>query len=153
MSIRGTAIRLHRGGAITEEGIRAARARDRRRLSGDDDHVSSRRRPRLHQRGSRRNNMAVLRERKAIDGRARTLHARREVKELAMSLYMLLLYDDPKQWAKISPDEMQKAIEKYRAWRTKPFTKDSNRLGDDAGRVIRSANGKARIVDGPYSET
>ena len=61
-----------------------------------------------------------------------------------MSMYMLLLYDDPKAWAKISPDEMQKAIEKYRAWRAKPFTKDSNRLGDDAGRVIRSTNGKGR---------
>src|ERR1051326_8114814 len=70
-----------------------------------------------------------------------------------MSMYMLLLYDDPKAWAKISPDEMQKAIEKYRAWRAKPFTKDSNRLGDDAGRVIRSTNGKGRVADGPYSET
>jgi hypothetical protein len=70
-----------------------------------------------------------------------------------MSLYMLLLYDDPKAWAKVSPDEMQKAIEKYRAWRSRPFTKDSNRLADDHGRVIRSAAGKARVADGPYSET
>ncbi len=70
-----------------------------------------------------------------------------------MPQFMLLLYDDPSQWAKLSPEEMQKAIEKYRAWTTKPFTKDSKRLGDDAGRVIRNQNGKARAADGPYSET
>jgi hypothetical protein len=66
---------------------------------------------------------------------------------------MLLLYDDPTQWGKLSPEEMQNAIEKYRAWTTKPFTKDSKRLGADAGRVVRNHNGKPRAGDGPYSET
>ncbi|HEV3141887.1 MAG TPA: YciI family protein [Vicinamibacterales bacterium] len=70
-----------------------------------------------------------------------------------MPLYMLLLHDDPTGWTKVSPDEMQKAIEKYSAWTKKPFTKDSKRLADDPGRVIRSQNGKARVADGPYSET
>jgi len=70
-----------------------------------------------------------------------------------MPLYMLLLHDDPTGWTKVSPDEMQKAIEKYAAWTKKPFTKDSKRLADDAGRVIRSQNGKSRVADGPYSET
>ena len=70
-----------------------------------------------------------------------------------MPQYMLLLYDDPSSWAKVSPDEMQKAIEKYMAWTKKPFTVDSKRLADDAGRVIRNQGGKARATDGPYSET
>jgi len=70
-----------------------------------------------------------------------------------MSQFMLLLYDNPSKWQKVSPEEMQKAIEKYRAWRTKPFTRDSNRLADDPGRVIRSQGGRARATDGPYSET
>jgi hypothetical protein len=70
-----------------------------------------------------------------------------------MPNYMLLLYDDPTGWSKLSPEEMQKAIEKYVAWTKKPFMVDSKRLTEDAGRVIRSERGKPRIADGPYSET
>jgi len=67
--------------------------------------------------------------------------------------FMLLLYDDPTGWAKLSPEEMQKAIEKYQAWTKMPFTVDSKRLGEDRGKVVRSHNGKPRATDGPYSET
>jgi hypothetical protein len=70
-----------------------------------------------------------------------------------MPNYMLLLYDNPSNWQKLSPEEMQKATEKYMAWSKKPFTKDGKRLGDDPGRVIRSQGGKPRATDGPYSET
>jgi len=68
-----------------------------------------------------------------------------------MAQFMLLLYDDPSHWATLSPEEMQKAIEKYTAWRKKAV--DSNRLAGDPGKVIRSQNGKPRVTDGPYSET
>ena len=70
-----------------------------------------------------------------------------------MPNYMLLLYDDPSQWAKVSPEEMQKAIGKYREWMQKPFVVDSKRLADDPGKVIRGSGAKARATDGPYSET
>jgi hypothetical protein len=70
-----------------------------------------------------------------------------------MPQYMLLLYDDPTGWMKLSPEEMQRATEKYMAWTKKPFTKDSKRLAPDAGRVIRSQSGKPKATDGPYSET
>jgi hypothetical protein len=70
-----------------------------------------------------------------------------------MAQYMLLLYDDPTGWASLSPEEMQKATEKYMAWTQKSFTRDSHRLAPDVGRVIRSESGHARAVDGPYSET
>jgi hypothetical protein len=69
---------------------------------------------------------------------------------------MLLLYDSPaavQHFKHMSPEEMQKAVEKYMAWGKKPFTKDSKRLAEDAGRVIRSQNGKPRTSDGPFSET
>jgi hypothetical protein len=66
---------------------------------------------------------------------------------------MLLLYDNPANWRNLSPEEMQKATEKYMAWTKKPFTRDSHRLAEDVGRVIRSQNGKPRATDGPYSET
>ena len=68
-----------------------------------------------------------------------------------MAQFMLLLYDDPSGWAKLSPEEMQKAIEKYMAWTKKSV--DSKRLAQDAGKVIRVQNGKPHATDGPYSET
>jgi len=71
-----------------------------------------------------------------------------------MPNYMLLLYEEvPSRLQKLSPEEMQKAIEKYMAWTKKPFMVDSKRLASDAGRVIRSQGGKPRATDGPYSET
>lgn len=71
-----------------------------------------------------------------------------------MSQYMLLLHDDQSKWQKLSPEEMQRALEKYMAWLSKPFVVDSKRLAEDTGRVIRNqAGGKPRTTDGPYSET
>ena len=64
----------------------------------------------------------------------------------------LLLYDDPSSGRKVSPDEMQTAIEKYRAWMKKPFTGDSKRLAGDPGPSSATRRGAAR-TDGPYSES
>jgi hypothetical protein len=70
-----------------------------------------------------------------------------------MPQYMLALYDDPSGWMKLSPEEMQKAVEKYMAWGKKPYVIQGKRLGTDTGRVLRNTNGKPRATDGPYSET
>ena len=70
-----------------------------------------------------------------------------------MPQYLLLLHNDPSGWQKLSPEEMQKAVEKYMAWSKKPFVVASQRLGADPGRVIRANAGHPRATDGPYSET
>jgi hypothetical protein len=70
-----------------------------------------------------------------------------------MPKFMCLLYDDQKMFARMSPDEMQKATEKYMAWRKAPFTVDGARLDDDAGKVLRVNGGKTTATDGPFSET
>jgi|SRR5215470_118066 len=73
-----------------------------------------------------------------------------------MSQFMILLHDPSAfraNMGKLSPEEMQKAIEKYMAWTKKPFTKDAKRLAEDFGRVIRMDGGKPRATDGPFSET
>ena len=70
-----------------------------------------------------------------------------------MPQYMLLLHSDPSGFQKLSPEEMQKAVEKYMAWSKKPFVVDTKRLGHDPGRVIRVNGGQPRAADGPYSET
>jgi hypothetical protein len=67
-----------------------------------------------------------------------------------MAQFMLLLYGDPSRWQKLSPEEMQKATEKYLAWVNKSI--DAKRLSDDVGKVIDSHGGKPRVTDGPYSE-
>jgi hypothetical protein len=73
-----------------------------------------------------------------------------------MAKYMLLLYDNRAKWTDISPDEMQKAIQKYRAWGDKlkqlGIYVSSHKLADDAGKVLRGRS-QARVTDGPYSET
>lgn len=70
-----------------------------------------------------------------------------------MPQYLLLLYNEPNWLQKLSPEEMQKATEKYMAWMSKPFVRGGTRLKLEAGRVIRAQNGKPRATDGPYSET
>jgi hypothetical protein len=73
-----------------------------------------------------------------------------------MPSFMLLLYDNPANWANISPEDMQKAIEKYMAWENKLRSSGvflaSHKLADDAGKVMRGRS-QARVTDGPYSET
>ncbi|HEY6180921.1 MAG TPA: YciI family protein [Terriglobales bacterium] len=73
-----------------------------------------------------------------------------------MSQYLLLLYSDPQQWTKMSPEEMQKAVEKFVGWRKKLQTTGiyvgSNRLTDEPGKVLRGHK-PVRVTDGPYSET
>ena len=74
-----------------------------------------------------------------------------------MAHYMLLLYDEPGHWRSLSPADMQKAIEKYMAWRAKlqnqKIFRGSHKLADDVGKVMRAANPGVRVTDGPYSET
>jgi hypothetical protein len=71
-----------------------------------------------------------------------------------MAQFVLFLYDDPTQWPNLSPEEMQKAIEKYVAWAKKAFVVSTQRLAEDTGRVIRAQRGgPPRAADGPYSET
>jgi hypothetical protein len=70
-----------------------------------------------------------------------------------MPQYMLLLRDNGEAWKKLSPEEMQKSVEKYMAWRKKPFVVDGHRL-EQPGRVMQKKNGSAATVtDGPFSES
>jgi hypothetical protein len=70
-----------------------------------------------------------------------------------MADYFLFLYDDPMGWTKLSPQEMQTALEKYIGWSQKAtaggYLVGSHRLAEDVGKVIRGR----KVTDGPYSET
>ncbi|HEY1754088.1 MAG TPA: YciI family protein [Bryobacteraceae bacterium] len=74
-----------------------------------------------------------------------------------MSQFLLLLYENNAALRSLSPEEMQKAFEKYMAWSQKPFTKGGKRLAEDYGRILHpdkghANGGKSRVTDGPYSE-
>ena len=71
-----------------------------------------------------------------------------------MPQYMLLLRRDERDlFAKLGPEEMQKAVEKYFAWRNKPFVMDGAGLMDKTGRVIHKKNGSVSVTEGPFSES
>jgi len=70
-----------------------------------------------------------------------------------MSQFLLLLHSDPSGWEKLSPEEMQKALEKFMGWMQKPFTKGGERLAHDPGKIMRGDHGMVRTTDGPYSES
>jgi len=74
-----------------------------------------------------------------------------------MPKYMLLLHDDPSGFMSLSPEEMQKAIEKYIAWgdrlRAEGVILDGNKLTDQPGKVVRRTGGQARATDGPHTES
>jgi hypothetical protein len=74
-----------------------------------------------------------------------------------MAKYMLLLHDDPTSFAKMSPEQIQKVIEKYMAWGTRlkqaGLLSASHKLTEEPGKVMRGKGGSVRVTDGPYSET
>jgi hypothetical protein len=74
-----------------------------------------------------------------------------------MPKYMLLLHDNLAAFANVSPEQMQKIIEKYIAWgnrlRDAGVMDNGQKLTDEPGKVVRRTDGEVRVMDGPYSET
>jgi hypothetical protein len=70
-----------------------------------------------------------------------------------MAQYMLLLRDDPSGWGKLSPDQIQKTMEKYMEWRNRSFVVGGKRLDSMTGRVMLKSDGKINVTDGPFSES
>jgi hypothetical protein len=66
----------------------------------------------------------------------------------------LLLARGPGSTPDMSPEQMQKLIQRYMAWSKTLGNKlvDSNKLNDD-GRVLTRRTGKLVVTDGPHAET
>lgn len=73
-----------------------------------------------------------------------------------MAQYMILLHENPADFANVSAEEIQSIISEYKAWRDKIEAQGryagSNKLKDEGGRHLSMRNGDLRVVDGPYAE-
>jgi len=74
-----------------------------------------------------------------------------------MPEYMLLLREKPDASENLSPDEMQRAIERYTRWQAsvaeRGHSPSGKKLRDGTGRVMKSGAGKPVVTDGPYTES
>lgn len=73
-----------------------------------------------------------------------------------MAKFLLLLRDDPVEFTKLSPEEMQRVLQKYGAWGRALAEKGrllaSHKLTDEGGKVVRGQGERFGAVDGPYAE-
>jgi hypothetical protein len=74
-----------------------------------------------------------------------------------MPKFLILPYENPGDFAELSPAEMQRIVERYIAWtdrlRQSGKLERSAKLKDGEGRVLRGAGRKLEVRDGPYAET
>lgn len=77
--------------------------------------------------------------------------------EFLMSQFMLILFEKPGDFAKMSPEEIQKVIEKYSAWSAKLAMAGKlaggHKLKEEGGKQLAQGRDKLSVVDGPYAET
>lgn len=73
-----------------------------------------------------------------------------------MAQFMLLLHETPSDFADLSPEQIQRVIEEYSAWRETLEKKGrmvgSNKLKDEGGRHLSRHDGAVQVTDGPYAE-
>jgi hypothetical protein len=73
--------------------------------------------------------------------------------------YMLLLHERPEMFETVTPNDMQRIIEKYVEWRSRLGAEGKltggNKLRDNSGKVLtpRGTGGKSDLRDGPFTET
>jgi hypothetical protein len=74
-----------------------------------------------------------------------------------MPNFLLLLHQTPNRYNNLSPDEIQKIIAKYVAWReglaARNKLRGGEKLTNDGGKQLRAHGGKPIVTDGPYSES
>jgi hypothetical protein len=72
-----------------------------------------------------------------------------------MAQYLLMLRDKG-AYGSLSPEQMQKIFERFRAWsgklRADGKIVGSNKLRDQQGRVVKKNGSKLSVTDGPFAE-
>lgn len=73
-----------------------------------------------------------------------------------MPKFMLLLHSPPEPLTNLSPEDMQRSLEKLRSWLEELKSTGryvvSDKLMEEGGKAVTLREGKTMVVDGPYSE-
>ena len=73
-----------------------------------------------------------------------------------MSRFILLLHESPTAFDGASPDEIQRVIEEYGAWRQKLADEGQlaggEKLEDGTARQLTATDGRIEVTDGPFTE-
>jgi hypothetical protein len=73
-----------------------------------------------------------------------------------MAKFMLIVHNAPGNWQTLSPEEMQRKVEKYQAWTDKIRSSgrhvSGEKLGEEGGKLLSLQKGRLNVTDGPYSE-
>lgn len=73
-----------------------------------------------------------------------------------MRQFMLILRENPQDFATVTPDEMQRIIERYTAWSEALAARgrlvEGIKLQDEGGRVLARSGGKTSVTDAAYAE-
>lgn len=74
-----------------------------------------------------------------------------------MAKFMLMLFDNPADYANLTPQMMQDLVKEYGHW-AEQMGKEGKlaggeKLTEEGGRVITGKGAKAVVTDGPYAET
>lgn len=73
-----------------------------------------------------------------------------------MREFMLVLIDNPADFAHLSPEEMEGIVQRYTAWKDRMVEEgrlvDGRKLKDEGGKILRREAGRTVVVDGPYIE-
>ncbi len=73
-----------------------------------------------------------------------------------MRQFMLILQENPADFAQITPDEMQRIIERYSAWAEALASRgrlvEGIKLQDEGGRLLIRAGGRTAVTDAAYAE-
>ncbi len=74
-----------------------------------------------------------------------------------MAQFMLMLQEKATDFSDVSPEEMQRIIEEYGAWRSKLEQKGrlvaGHKLKDEGGRQMSVSPNGVQVVDGPFTES
>jgi hypothetical protein len=74
-----------------------------------------------------------------------------------MAKYMLMLFDNPSDYANLSPQQLQDLVKEYGAWAGKMAKEGKlaggEKLAEEGGKIIRGKGAKAVVTDGPFAES
>ncbi len=73
-----------------------------------------------------------------------------------MERFLMLLHENPSDFATVSPADMQRIIEGYKAWTERLHREgkleQGEKLKDEGGRRLSRKGGQPVVTDGPYTE-